>query len=357
MEAIKTLIKNGLFLASLLGVYYLIVYTIREKIPFPLDLSVLPTLLMALGTLSLLFTIIIVLYSSISIIVISDPMNINYHDVFYARPTYIKNKNIASIFNFFIFFCFTPIIYFLVYYFEYPNQIWILSLLIIPVLFSYYAMNPNISIMNDKLSTFKNLRFWRTSITFIYISFFSMLSIFIFLRYISLVLEVRTDLEVILSLLVFAFLSYLILIPSRNKNHFEENAKKYEKRRIMPILMSSPAFIVYLAAGVFALIPQVSSKTASISFKFLNIGGGIERKYYFTPKSKIIVPSEIIEYCDNNDYCETKKLNIILDLGGYLYVKGDYFGYEHTIISLPRSKMNPIFLGTKKIKPCNIKEK
>ncbi|OXX55041.1 hypothetical protein B9J80_06075, partial [Vibrio sp. V12_P9A6T4] len=345
------------FLTTVLGVYYLFVYTIHEKIPFPLDMSVLPTLFVALGILCLLFTIVIVFYSSISVIVLLDPINIKYHDVFYAKPKYIKNKHVASVLNFVIFYCFTPIVYFLTFYFEYPKEIWIGSLFIIPILFAYYSLTPDISIFKDKLSTIISVRFWLVTVTFFYIGFFALLSIYVFVKYMEFGLAIKADSEVLLSLAIFSFLSYLILIPSRHKNSFEVNASKYKSKRIIPLLVSSPAFAVYLFAGIFSLMPQVASKTASMSFSFLNVGGGIERKYYFTPKSRITVPNELIKHCDNYTYCETKKLNVILDLGGSLYVKGDYFGYKDTIVSLPRHKMNSISLGSEKVKLDDKKEK
>ncbi len=137
----------------------------------------------------------------------------------------------------------------------------------------------------------------------------------------------------------------MILVPPKKKDAFKKNAQQYSKSSVLNEISKAPAFIVYIFAAIFSLFPNVAAKTSGVSFRILNIGGGIERSYYFTPKARITVPPELIEECNGNDYCITKKLKVILDLGGALYIKGNYFGREDTIISLPRQHLNTVNLG------------
>jgi len=101
----KSFFKKGLLVSSLLGTYYLFVFTAYERIPFPLEMSVLPTLFLALGLLSVLITFFIILYTSISIIVLSDPLEIGYRQCFYVKPRWIKKNSVAGVVNYFMFFC------------------------------------------------------------------------------------------------------------------------------------------------------------------------------------------------------------------------------------------------------------
>ncbi len=178
MQSIKAYIKNGIFFSSLLGIYYLFVFTVYEKIPFPLDVSVLPTVLMALGLLCLLFTTVALFYSSISVIVLTDPAEISYSEIFYAKPNWIKSKHIASFINFLLFFCLTPSILIISSIFEYrwTNELATLSLFVSPLLFSYYSLTPTESVINEKGKCFLSIRYWKTVATFIYIGFFALLS-------------------------------------------------------------------------------------------------------------------------------------------------------------------------------------
>lgn len=77
----------------------------------------------------------------------------------------------------------------------------------------------------------------------------------------------------------------------------------------------------------------------------------IERSYYYSKRAKMTIPPEIVGKCDE-DFCITKKLNVVLDLGGTLFVRGDYFGGQNTLVALPRK-----FLYMINSKEIEIKDK
>jgi len=60
--------------------------------------------------------------------------------------------------------------------------------------------------------------------------------------------------------------------------------------------------------------------------------------YYFSKQSGIDIPEELISNC-KGDYCQTKVLEVVMDLGGALYVKGDFFGNGTTVVALPNKHL------------------
>ncbi len=339
MEQLKSITKNGTFLSSLFGLYYLFVFTFKEGIPFPIDISILPGILIALGILSLLFTIVVVLYSTISVIVVTDPVEIDYEDMFFSRPTWIKSKSVAGLINYFFFFCVTPVLLFSlsIFDYEYVNGVVYLSLFLMPLLFVYYALTPNIR--KDKLRALKYRRFWKAAVTFFYINVFALLSVFVYLKYLEFGLHLKTDLQYMAALLAFFVLSFFIVLPPRKKDSFQRNAEKFSNTSFTKEILKYPAFFVYAFSLILTLIPSIAYSTASVSFRFLNVGGGIERTYYFSTKSRVTIPPYLVEKCNAKGYCQTKKLNVLFDIGGTLYIKGAYIGGDSALISLPKQNL------------------
>jgi hypothetical protein len=168
---------------------------------------------------------------------------------------------------------------------------------------------------------------------------FSLLSVFVYLKYLQFGLGLKTDIQYFLALSAFFIFSFFILLPPRKKDGFQKNAEKYSKRVLSREVLRIPAFYVYSFSLLLTLFPNIAYSTASVSFKFLNVGGGIVRSYYFSKKSRVTIPPELIDRCENEDYCQTKPLNVIFDLGGVLYIKGSYLGNDNTLISLPKSSL------------------
>jgi hypothetical protein len=355
---IKNFVKNGILISSvlsILGIYYLFIFTYFEEIPFPLDMSVLPAVFLPLGILCVLITIIILIYSLMSAIVLPDHMDISYSELFYAKPNWIESKKIASFVNFGIFFCLTPLISYVasVFNYQWAFEITIVYLFFIPFLFSYYALTPSENIFTEKGKYILTARYLKTVFTFLCISILSLCSLIIFIKYVVFVFSIKSDHQYLAAIAIFIVSSYFILIPVKKRDAFQINAKQnstVNDKSVFMDVLHIPAFYVFIIALIFSLIPPIAAKTSAISFKFLNIGGGIERSYYFTKKSRTTVPPDLIDHCNSDDYCVTKNLYVILDLGGVLYVKGNYFDREETIISLPRQHLNVVRLGKEKIK-------
>lgn len=332
----KSVAKKGVLIATLLGVYSLFVFTTFEGIPFPLEMSILPTLFLALGLLSGMITVAMLAYASISIVVISDPLNIGYANIFYTKPRWLKSELSAGVINFSIFFV-PPSLVLLTLAAYIPSiaaTATICSIIIFPALFSYYALSSDSRIHLAVPTKAELFRFLRVFITFFYVAFLSVFSFYVFLKYIEFGFGELSNFLTVVAISLFAVFSFFVLVPAKRKDGFQRSAEIHHGADWKSDISDTPAFYAYCAAFCISLFPAAAHNTAMKSFQYLNIGGGIERSYYFSKRARIDLPEELIESCVG-DVCYTKNLKVVMDLGGALYVKGEYFGSKRSVLALP----------------------
>ncbi|KXZ69126.1 hypothetical protein [Acinetobacter venetianus] len=334
--------KKIIMFSTILGIYYLFVFIRYERIPFPLDISMLPTLFLALGILSGLITIFIIFYALISSFVLLDPFEIGYSNIFYVNTKQLGGKNVAGIFNFFIFFFPPTIVLVITSIFtpDFAGAIAISSTIIFPALFSYYALSHEKNIKQDKLQTIRSGLYLRTFLTFMTLATCSLISFYLFITYLDLAFTdgSKTLIGSVLYMLGFYGFNFFVLKPFQQKDNFQRRADHYHGVNLKNTLLKIPAFYCYLFAIAFSLLPNVAHYTVSKSFLFLNIGGGIERIYFFSKKERMDLPNEIIDQCDKR-VCYTKKLRVVMDLGSARYVKNSILGIENAVIALPTPNM------------------
>lgn len=343
VDKLKDTIKKFTFIASLLGIYYLFVFTYRERIPFPLDLTILPTMLVAVGLICILITTLMVVYSTMAIIVVSDPLEINYREIISANSFAKKYKFASTIINYVMFFCFTPLTMIVLYgcKYDYADFLTLTSMFMMPLLCAYYAVSPTIKLKDDIKLKFKNLfstRYIKTALTIFYISALLLLSIYVFLKYIEFGFSSGNKPNDLLALFFYFTINLVIILPPKKSNSFQKLAETYSPLNWKKQFLRTPAFYAYCLIFTLTLIPDVAYNTAAQSLKFLNIGGGIDRSYYFE-KSKAVVPSDLIEKCDKNNICLTKNIHVIFDLGSVVYIKGPYITTDDSLISLQKTNL------------------
>jgi hypothetical protein len=61
-EDVSKVVRFCVLLSTIFGAYYFLAYMIHHGLPFPLDLTLLPTVLLAIGIGSILLTSVIILY-------------------------------------------------------------------------------------------------------------------------------------------------------------------------------------------------------------------------------------------------------------------------------------------------------
>lgn len=339
MEKLFKYVKNISYLSTLIGAYYLLVYCIYEGISFPLELSVLLSLLLALGLISGLVTLVIIAYSTLFVTVVTDPLKINYTRRFYTQPHPAIPKRASALINFLIYFCLTPIILLLLIYtkVDYLAHSFYLSILIIPLLYSWYTLSPNEFIFKEKFKVIRTLQFVKISLTYFFINVIAMISTIIFMQYVSIVFELKSVLQVSITFIVFFMCSFILLTPPNKGFKLKIRNNEIVEKSLLDKALSIPATYVYVAAIFFAFWPPMVRATTEVALRFLNIGA-IERSYHHHANSDVSIPPEIYERCEGS-FCTTKKLNVRLDLGELLYVRADLFGESGTVISLPRKEL------------------
>ncbi len=335
------MLKNIIFISTVFGVYFFTMFVVVEKIPFPLEIEGLPSLLITVGLLGFLFSVVGSLYIFMAAIISYDPNEINYYDYFYKVSNLIKNKYLSSVVGFVIYFLIVPVTLWVCLLLEYSLYLPITWFFVIPLAYSFYLMTPNKSLRDCDFTLLLTSRYFILILTYYFVSLISNLSFFLYMGFLGFTGIVATDPEFYLSAMIFVILSYISLIPNKPLNEFELISKKFGNENLFSKFYKSPAAIICLFAIMFCLYPPVSAKITSRTLYILGLGGGVERVYYYTPESRVRLPNKIIDQCTENKYCETKPLRVILGVGGVLYVRLISDNNE-PLIGLPSKNMYPI---------------
>ncbi|MBL0608333.1 hypothetical protein JD515_19595 [Aeromonas caviae] len=340
---IRNFIGNGFFFSTILGIYYFIIFTHYEGIPFPLNSSSLPTIFSSLGILGIFLTGIFLFYSSMSIMIIADPFRIDYHSAFYKKTFCIENKKASSIANYFIFFISPSLFLYALFVNDALSGITFTGFIIMPLLFSIHLLSDrrDVKYHENKANYFAKLG--ANFITFVYLGFFSIISYSIFYSYITFTVGFDSPMNFIIASLVFFTLNYFIISPQRKRNGYELNAKKYSKDGYIKDFISTPAAPIYIIGFILSLYPDIAFKNATKVFALINAGGGIERSYYFSKSTspQNTLPNEFIKEC-RVDLCITKPLKVVLDTHDIIYVRGNFEGHKNSLVSIQNKNMQVI---------------
>ncbi|HFG1870750.1 TPA: hypothetical protein ACGF2D_003550, partial [Vibrio cholerae] len=260
---------------------------------------------------------------------------------FYQNSFLIKNKHISSVVGFFIYFSLTPIALWSGYFFDFGTCLALFWGISIPFLYSFYILTPNQSLIKCDFRVLFTSKYIYLVFNYYFIVLFSNMSFLIYIRLMMLAEVVSSVEGFYIASLIFVIFSYVSFVPVRPRNEFEKISSKYIVRYRLDGFYKRPPIIVCLITILFCLYPPVASKIAGKSLYFLGLGGGVERVYYYTPDSRVRIPSGITEKCDTDSYCQTKLLKVILGVGGVLYVRMDSDDGDK-LIGLPSKNMFPI---------------
>ena len=341
MENIRAIAKNTIFMSMLFGVYFFFTYVMEKRVPFPLDIDVLPSLLIMIGLLGFIFSIVGSLYVFMASLIAYDPYDINYYKYFYLSSFYCRNKYLSSIAGFILYFLVAPITLWLSLYLGNELLLSITWFVAIPFLYSFYLLTPNDRVSKSSLRVLFPAKYLVLVGSYFFVSLLSNFSFLIYVKFLAFTELVATDPEFYISSIVFVILSYISLIPRRPMNEFERIAKQRSESGFFSDFYKSPAVLICSLAVLFCLYPPVTAKIAHQTLYFLGLGGEVERVYYFTPSSRIRIPSEVIDSCTEEKYCQTKSLEVVLGVGGVLYVKVKNDN-GNKLIGLPSKHMYPI---------------
>ncbi|GFK70565.1 hypothetical protein [Vibrio cholerae] len=147
MKKINEIIKSVVLMSTIFGVYFFFVFTVSERIPLPLDIDGLPSLLITMGLLGFSFSIIAFIYIFMAAILTFSGNEVDIYKSFYQNSFLIKNKHISSVVGFFIYFSLTPIALWSGYFFDFGTCLALFWGISIPFLYSFYILTPNQSLI------------------------------------------------------------------------------------------------------------------------------------------------------------------------------------------------------------------
>jgi len=346
---VKRLLSESLYYTTPIGLWFLAVFCFKENIPFPLELSVLPSLAMALGIICALITVIFISYAMISTLVLVDPLDIGYKNIVYPNEGGFKGNWKKFLLKYFLVYV-LPVFYIL--YHVYCKEAesaqggfaFIGIVLALSGIYAHRVVNSD----EDGPSRLLTAGFWKVYFTIFYISLLSILSLTVITAVLIRTMDVTFG-QYVCAVLAFYIVSIAIFIPPPDKNIDkvtdgktssdleEQNTNVFvslSSQYVEPInstgsllkrLLELPVTLIYLLFLIIALTPTVAHETTKMALSLLNIGGEREVQYYYLDKFKDDVPA-LIKVKANNDgkcgnYCLTKPLNLVLDLGGNIYVK------------------------------------
>lgn len=334
-------LKLSSMIATVLGTYYLLVFCYNFKIPFPLSLKTLPSILLAIGIICISITALLIFYFTMSVVVLSEPARSIYMKNSNLLPQKLKNKkNIpAPILNYFLYFI-IPLITILFYLFFAKKLNLSINYLLFylfthPALYSFYIIT-----RDYKLVDFKNWKkelsimlFVKNYILYLYLFFFSISSYILFY-----IFFVRTHIatetsHLAIATILFTLLNFATLHPKRlnliNKKTIIDN-----KIDAHESIINHSTTHIYFICFIISLWPTIAFNISKVPFKLLNIGGEISKQYYFAQESKKYYPDFFIKNCEDQ-VCYSYDMNVVLELGESIYVKSEKIKKGYTF-SFPR---------------------
>lgn len=329
-EEILRLTKVVSIFASLAGAYYFASYLYAFRIPFPLDLAVLPVALLAIGVIALMITAVIIAYISVLGWAQTDPFDLGYAELIHSnsKGVYYPNPKVALI-NIGAIFIF-------------PFACWVAILILTPKgmeEISFYALMVSYAVWSIAVGAYKAYQRPHQSLKS-YLAFASKVSGFTFgiafftlvasLVYITL-LSTRgffdTNESALLSLAVFAAINITLLYPYLNVRGFDR-----ENRRVMdgepsldPTILSkrihgSGTSIVIVILVAVTLFQPFSSFVGELPLRLIGLAPIEPRTLHTSEKTASAWPAELIDTCESTR-CSSVPLQVLLDLGRILYVR------------------------------------
>lgn len=331
---------------ALFGVFYLFSYTVREGIPFPIELSVLPTLMVAVGFVALTFVLIIVTAVLLPAMVQTDASNIEYLELFAVRHeensnVYVQPRKIKQRIARYVFACFLPtglaiVITWYLFVNALPAGAGIVGILI------GVGVVAGISLWSTRGAGDGEKRLLETSKTrhgkaghlfflLLLMNLLSALSFFVFILVLVMtfpeVLSDRTSIAnrfpvgTLLSLwIAFAVVNFTSFVPTSRIGKIlrvssPDAIERIELGTPLPIISM---IIVGVVVASTVLAPSVSHKLGGAALRTLGIGGGLEQTMCFDGGAVAKSLQSALNL--DNSGC-ARKLKILFDAGDRVNVK------------------------------------
>lgn len=318
-------------ISTLVGAYYFFSYVRKLGVPFTVELSVLPSVLLVVGVVAVFLIGIFVVYILLSGMAFSDPFDINFSEFLYSRPSGVVGYGFRDAFS-------SLLAIFIV-----PFLVWFLSLLGGAVVenanFAYlifflplWAFLISLAKLwwmigdgsGDNSVFFISLAKAWLSLVFLFV--FIGASVFFYSVLVTFSGLISASWELFPYFVVFVLVNVGVLYPILDVRAFDaENRRVFNKEGFDGVgggskgFYRSPVVVSVLSLVGFTLIPPFASYLGGASTKLLGLTSDIPRTLYSSPEVGSAWPPGIIDECEPRG-CRSVPVLMKLDLGGYFYI-------------------------------------
>ena len=300
-EDASKVIRFCALLSTIFGAYYFLAYMIHHGLPFPLELTILPTVLLAIGIGSILLISLIILYLFLAAFVHWDPLDVDYPVLIYTNSHGIfAPSRMVLLINW-------------VLIYGGPISIWLLLLFqdllpkgqvgvyLIPIGSLIWAILfgvAKVQVDHSRLGRSKWVTALKISVTTFLVLLLGSFStiLFMFILYSRGLLE--TVGRQFFSSLFFLSLNFsamaTFVVPSAiSLESADETEEKLDAKKLTGRLFKSRNPILFGFILAMTLLPDIAPYVGEIPLKLLNIGGGVERLFYLGLLSRRMVCTQI----------------------------------------------------------------
>lgn len=312
-----------LFLMSLVtGAIYLNAYLSEFRIPFPVDLGVLPVLLVMVGALSIGFSLLGIAYVFIVSILNSDPFSTGYLRVIHTSKGGVYAPSWGNRIKFTLI-CYLPIIFMLVVTGLHDVDSPIMQALCWGGVLIWNLLY-SVVLSTHAFTSFKERKRFslRFSFHMIVAQMLSIASLLVLFAIVLPRMEV-TNIKVLVVLGIYAGFNAISVHPAfspRRFNIVNDSTTGLTSDELLQRSYVSPVYFFIGVCWIATLFPPVSTYVAEIPLRLLNIGGGTQFVISSGKKECRSWPDFIIkgEY-EYEEKCISNVGKLILQLGDRVY--------------------------------------
>lgn len=342
-EQTMRVVKAVSLISALVGAYYFAAYLRALGVPFPVDFSVLPSVLLAIGVVAVGITAIIFVYILLAGWIQMDPLNMGYAELIHLRPSglvghggRIALENIAVIYV-------IPYLAWLVALYQIPENcpviFYLLGIMLVFFVWAYLFALAKTRDTREHDRHKRNNLIMKISVSVFSVSFFTMISSLVYILLLTPRGLIKTWYQVLLSLVVFAAININVLYPMLNINAFNKANKEAFDRKMLngPSLAKriykAPVLLTVGGLILITLFPPFSGYVGELTTKLLGLSSNESRVIYTDTKIGKAWPPSLRASCGAHS-CQSVPVIVALDLGKYLYVRpkdgGSIYRLERT---------------------------
>lgn len=315
--------------ATLIGAYYFMAYLNMLGVSFPVDFAILPSVLLAVGIVTVAVTIIVFFYILLAGWIQTDPFDIGYAEVIHARPSGLVGHGgraaLSSIVAIYII----------------PYATWALVLVLVPseksnvyfwgLMGAYLVWALGISLVkapkhNGLTRKKKIVLFAKLAVSMFILSFITVLSSLVYVAFLGSHGLMESWDHILLAFVSFAVLNLGVLYPIidikafsvANNSAFEHGTVEPEK--LLKKLYRAPVMFAVGFLILITLLPPFAGFVGELPIKILGLSSTHPRVLFAAKKTAAAWPPELVAKCEE-DTCHSVPVVVALDLGKYLYVR------------------------------------